>query len=55
MRADVLPQVAERGKVLGASLRLAVERLPRVQPLVGFQSAHDVEEEEGEEGSVSDT
>lgn len=39
MSANVLPQVTERGKVLCASLRFTVERLPRVQSLVRFQSA----------------
>jgi len=37
--ADVLPQVAERGEVLGAAVRITVERLARVEPLVGLQPA----------------
>lgn len=41
--ANVLPQVAERGEVLCASLRLAVERLARVKPLVCFESAETIE------------
>lgn len=39
VRADVFPQVAERGEVFGASLWFTVERLAGVEPLVCFQSA----------------
>lgn len=40
--ANVLPQVAERRKVLCASLRFTVERLACVESLVCFQSADTI-------------
>lgn len=40
VRANVLPQVAERGEVLGAAFRFAVEGFARVESLVSFEPAH---------------